>query len=129
MKKIFLLLFAAANLGACAQKQDEIINANEVRRIESVLASDDMRGRKAGTPYIDRAANFIADEFKKAGLQPLLGNNFLQQFSMLRPKLTSLKYEVNGVEADTKNLIVITSENELKLNENAGYEIKKISSG
>lgn len=129
MKKFFLLLFIAANLIACAQKQDEIINAKEVQRIESVLASDDMRGRRSGTPDIDKAANFIADEFKKAGLEPLQGNRFLQQFSMLRPKLNSLKYEVNGTDADTKNVIVITSEPDLKMNEKSGYEIQNISAG
>jgi Peptidase family M28 len=129
MKKFFLLLFVTVTIVACAQKQDEIINAQEVKRIESVLASDEMRGRRAGTPDIDRAADFIADEFKKAGLQPFQGNSFLQQFSMLRPKITSLKYEVNGVDANTKNVIVITSEPDLKVNEKSGYEIQKIVAG
>ena len=129
MKKFFLLLFITVTIVACAQKQDEIINAREVQRIESVLASDEMRGRKAGTPDIDRAAAFIEDEFKKAGLQPFQGNNFLQQFSMLRPKMTSLKYEINGVDADTKNVIVITSEPDLKVNEKSGYEVQRIAAG
>lgn len=129
MKKFFLLLFVAANLIACAQKQDDIINSKEVQRIESVLAADDMRGRRAGTPDIDKAANFIADEFKKAGLQPLEGNSFLQKFSMLRPKLISLKYEADGADADTKNVIVITSEPDLKVNEKSGYEIQTIAAG
>ena len=129
VRKFFLLLFVAANLIACAQKQDEIINAKEVQRIESVLASDDMRGRRAGTPDIDRAANFISDEFKKAGLEPLQGNSFLQQFSMLRPKLASLKYEANGADGNAKNVIVITSEADLKVNEKSGYEIQNIAAG
>lgn len=129
MKNFFLLLFTAASLVACAQKEDDIINAKEVQRIESVLAADDMRGRRAGSPDIDRAANFIADEFKKAGLETLQGNSFLQQFSMLHPKLTSLKYEANGVDADTKNVIVITSEADLKVNEKSGYEMQSIAAG
>jgi hypothetical protein len=127
MKKFLLLLFSAANLVAFAQKEDAIINAQQVQRIESVLASDDMRGRRAGTPDIDKAARFIADEFKKAGLQPLQGSSFLQPFSMLRPKLVSLKYEVNGTDADPKNVIVITGETELTVTEKSGYEIEKIS--
>ncbi len=52
-----------------AQKADEIINAKEVERIERVLASDEMKGRRVFTPEIDKAADFIAAEFKKAGLQ------------------------------------------------------------
>ena len=129
MRKVFLLFLVAANVIACAQKQDEVINAKQVQRIESVLASDDMRGRRAGTPDIDKAAGFIADEFKKAGLQPLQGSGFLQTFSMLRPRMTSLKYEANDADADTKNVIVITSETDLKVNEKSGYEIQQISSG
>jgi Zn-dependent M28 family amino/carboxypeptidase len=129
MKKTILLLFVAANFIARAQKEEEVISAKEVQRIESILASDDMRGRRSGTPDIDRAASFIADEFKKAGLQPLQGNTFLQSFSMLRPKMLSLKYEVEGADADTKNVIVITSETDLKINEKSGYQIESIAQG
>jgi hypothetical protein len=129
IKRFFLLLFIAANILACAQNTDAVINAKEVQRIETVLASDDMRGRRAGTPDIDRAADFIASEFKKAGLQPLQGNGFLQQFTMVRPKMTSLKFEVNGEDADIKNVVVITSEPDLKVNEKSGYEIQKITAG
>ena len=129
MRKIILLFFVAANIIACAQKEDEVINAKEVRRIESVLASDDMRGRRSGTPDIDRAASFIADEFTKAGLQPYQGNSFLQSFSMLRPKMTLLKYERDGTDTDTKNVIVVTSEADLKVNEKSGYQIETIAQG
>lgn len=126
ISKILLILFLAIQ---CKAQKADIITTKEVQRIESVLASDDMRGRRAGTPDIDRAASFIADEFKKAGLQPFQGNTFLQSFSMIRPKMTLLKYEANGVDADTKNIIVITSEAELKVTEKSGYEIQKISAG
>lgn len=129
MKKISLLLFVAAHIVACAQKQEDVIDVKEVLRIESALASDDMRGRKAGSPEIDKAANFIAGEFEKAGLQPLESNRFLQKFSLLRPVMTSLKYEVNGVDADAKNLIVITSLTDLKVTEKSGYGIEKIEAG
>jgi Zn-dependent M28 family amino/carboxypeptidase len=129
MRKTIVLFFVAANLIACAQKEEEAINTKEVQRIESVLASDDMRGRRSGTPDIDRAADFIADEFKKAGLQPYQGTSFLQPFWMQRPKMTSLKYEANGVDADTKNVIVITSEPDLKVNEKSGYRIENITGG
>src|SRR5690242_17710155 len=114
VSKVLLFFFVSVN---CMAQKGAFINPKEVERIESALSSDEMRGRKAGTPDIDRAANFIADEFRKAGLQPLQGNSFIQQFSILRPKLTLLKYEANGAEADTKNVIVITTEADLKVNE------------
>ena len=129
MKLTLLLLVLAATTTACAQKESNVINVKEVQRIESTLASDGMRGRRAGTPDIDKAANFIVDEFKKAGLQPFQGNSFLQQFTMLRPKLNSLKYEADGADADTRNVIVITSQPDLKVDEKSGYQIETIATG
>jgi hypothetical protein len=42
------------------------------------LASDDLEGRGVGTPGLDKAAQFIADHFRAAGLKPLpqLGGYF-----------------------------------------------------
>ncbi|HWJ89611.1 MAG TPA: M28 family peptidase, partial [Flavisolibacter sp.] len=125
MKKLFLFFSIAVTSAVFAQ--DAVINPAEVKRIESMLASDDMRGRRTGTPDIDRAAAFIADEFKKAGLQPLAGKSFLQEFTMVRPKLTSLKYEVGTGEIDPKNIILITSQPELKVDEKSAYEIQTIA--
>jgi hypothetical protein len=129
MKKFLLLFFVTATINACAQKQDEIINAKEVQRIESVLASNEMRGRKAGTPDIDRAAKFIADEFKKTGLQPVRENSFLQGFSMMRPQLTELKAEIDGKEISPKEIIVNTFDKEVKIDEKSGYQIQYIKAG
>ncbi len=48
----------------------------------SFLASEAMQGRGLGTPELDRAADYIANEFKKMGLQPSGDNNsFFQRWS------------------------------------------------
>lgn len=125
--KFLLLFFISTNIVACAQNSEEVFNANKALRIETVLASDAMRGRKAGTPDANRAADFIAAEFKKTGLQPLHGENFLQSFSMISPKMISLKYEADKTEVDKKNIIVITSQPELNVDERSGYEIRTIN--
>ncbi len=58
------------------------IEVEEVRRIISVLASDDMRGRRAATADAERAAAFLAHEFEAAGLEPLEGlQGYFQSFS------------------------------------------------
>jgi hypothetical protein len=108
---------------------NKVINVKEAERIESVLASDEMRGRRAGTPDIDRAAGFIADEFKKAGLQPLQGNSYLQEFFMVRPTLKELKVKLEGVDVDARNVMVFTSQPELSVDEKSGYEITHINAG
>jgi len=129
MKKVFLLFFVTANVVACAQKPDNVVSIQEVQRIESVLASNDMRGRRAGTPDIDKAAVFIADEFKKAGLQPLKANTFLQDFVMIRPKVVNVKAEIDKTEINPKDIIVNTFEKEIKIDEKSGYEIQYIKAG
>jgi hypothetical protein len=129
MKKVFLLFSIGISCIACAQKTVEVIKVKEVERVESALASDDMRGRKAGSPDIDRAAQFIAGEFKKIGLQPVNGDSYLQQFSMVRSSLKSVKGEIDGQELDVRNIIVITQEGELKLDEHSGYELQYVKTG
>src|SRR2546423_6723036 len=129
MKRIIVFLCLLSLDNSYAQTNNDVINAKEVLRIESTLASDDMRGRRAGTPDIDRAASFIADEFKKAGLQPLKGNSFIQEFSMIRPKFISVNGEINGQELDPKNIMVITSQPHLQIDEKSGYEYQNISAG
>ncbi len=129
MKRFFLFIIIAACNCCYAQKTNAIINAKEVERIEKVLASDEMQGRMTGTPGIDKAEQFIADEFKKAGIQPFKENNFLQSFVMVRPKQVSAKVEVDDVELDPKNVVVITTQVDVKANEKSGYEIKYINAG
>ena len=79
----------AAALASCVNPQAQefrppdpsSIDAGEVRRIISVLADDDMRGRRAFTEDAERAAAFLALEFEAAGLAPLGdAQDYLQRF-------------------------------------------------
>jgi hypothetical protein len=112
-----------------AQKTDNIINAKEVARIENVLAADEMRGRKTFSPEIDKAADFIADEFKKAGLQPWKDKSYLQEFQVSSPVQTSLTATINGETVDPKNIVVVTSQPDLTVDQNSGFEIRQIKAG
>ena len=121
------LLFLTAGTVA-AQSIDKIINPAEVERIERVLSSDSMEGRKTFTPAIDRAADFIAAEFKKNGLQYFPGlNGYRQEFSMIRAKLVSADGSFDGQALDPKNIAAVTTEAELTVNNNSGYEKVRIS--
>lgn len=125
---VFSLALMISICGA-AQKKAPVFKVTEVARIENFLASDEMRGRKAGSPEIDKAAAFIAGEFKKAGLMPFQGNSYLQQFVMIKPKLVEFKYKAEGLDVDAKNIVIITSSPELKVDENSGYETRYIKEG
>ena len=113
-----------------AQKAEEVIIAKEVDRIERILSADEMRGRKAFTPDADKAADFIADEFKKAGLQTIIGNNgFKQEFAMVRPKFISASGNLDGAALDPKEIIVVTCAPELKIDQSSGYEKAYVKAG
>jgi len=130
MKKFFIggLLITMTSF-LFAQKTDNIINAKEVARIENVLASHEMRGRKTFSPEIDKAADFIADEFKKAGLQPWKDKSYLQDFQVLSPVQTSITATINGETVDAKNVLVVTSQPDFTVDQNSGYEVRQIKAG
>ena len=135
MKQILLIFSLAASVVACAQapsgtpKGTAIINETQAQRIIGVLAADDMLGRRAGTPASDKAAAFIADEFKKAGLQPGANGSYLQTFTLVRPQQKSIKGEMDDVELEAKNIIAVTHEKDLKVNEKMGYLTETIKAG
>ena len=124
MKKIFLLLTTiSAVISLNAQVIDQVINAKEVERIEKILSADDMEGRRTFTPGIDKAASFLASEFTKTGLQ--FWNNatsYIQGFAMVRPKFVSVACSFDGVSVDSRDVMVVTSQTELKVNEKSGFE-------
>jgi hypothetical protein len=68
------------------------------------LTAKDMRGRGTGTPQLDRAAAYIAKEFRKAGLKPVVDGSYYQSFrvsvdSKLGEK-NALSYSVAGARTE-----------------------------
>ncbi len=131
MKQLIIIAaFIAGSILSFAQNIDRLINKEEVEKIEKILSADDMQGRKAGTPGNEKAAAFIAGEFKKTGLQTWNGSNsFLQHFSMVQPRLISQSGTLDQQNIDSKNMIVFTSQPGLTVTEQSGYEQKTIAPG
>lgn len=87
------------------------IDAGEVRRIISVLADDDMRGRRAFTEDAERAAAFLALEFEAAGLAPLENaQDYLQQFPVYSLRTESSRVVVDGVTLGANQVLVRAGE-------------------
>ena len=83
-KHILSIAFIIAALYSFGQDVDKLIKQDEVKRIITTLAADDMQGRRIFTPGIEKAAKFIEDEFRKIGLDPLPGNaGYRQQVTMV----------------------------------------------
>ncbi len=81
-----------------------------------------MQGRKSFSPGLERAADFIAGEFKAAGIKTLgQDDSFLQKFTMIKAKTLSSEGKVDGQDIDPKNIIALTSQEELNVNNQSGY--------
>lgn len=63
---------ARPDTGAASRKADVRPAADGAKAFAHLafLASDDLKGRKAGTPEYRRAAEYVAAEMRKAGLEP-----------------------------------------------------------
>jgi Zn-dependent M28 family amino/carboxypeptidase len=127
---LLMLVLLTGNTFSFCQNIDKIINAKEVERIERTLSSDEMQGRKAFTPGIDKAADFIASEFKKIGLlTENSSGSYLQNFSLVRPKFISASGVFDSNALEQKNIIAVTCLPELTINQSSGYEMAVIKPG
>src|SRR5215470_5116577 len=81
-KKIYLpILLAALTFAALAARHNvEEFDAQRYLAHIKFLASESLRGRATGSPELEKAAAYIAKQFKSDGLQPLDGKSYLQAF-------------------------------------------------
>lgn len=109
MKKTALLTFstvfalsAYAQQNPVAMKYAKLISAEDSKRHLSILASDAFEGRETGKPGAEKAANYIAAEFKKLGLQaPVKGSYFLN--IPLVTNTLKVSFSVNGQPASRED--------------------------
>ena len=129
MKKIIVSILTLCNIFiAQAQSINKIINATEVKRIEEVLASDDMQGRRTFTPGIDKASAFIEAEFKQAGLQTFNGAiNYRQEFFMYQATTTATKIIIDGKPIPDSVTASFSYQPGVALTEKSDVEIVTIS--
>lgn len=82
----------------------ETINADEMREILTVLASDAYEGRETGTAGNKKAAQYIADKFRSFGL-PQIGENYsyFQSVNFSKEGWNKLGLSIDGKKY--KNLI------------------------
>ena len=106
MKKTLLCSAAlVAALGACAQpnptavKYAKYITVDNAKKHLTIIAADDMEGRETGKPGADKAANYLAGEYKKLGLLPANNGSYF-----LDVPLTSSSFKVNSVSINAAAL-------------------------
>src|SRR5262249_17973680 len=83
MAGVGALALASALTAAVAQSQFSELSAARYLKDVTYLASDALKGRGNGTPELELAANYIAEQFKQAGLKPAGENGtYLQPFEV-----------------------------------------------
>ncbi len=109
MKKLVIsVLFSMLIFQLSAQKINKLIDASETARIEKALSSDEMEGRRAFTPSIDKAAAFIANEFANMGIPSFNGSgNYLQTFKIVRPARWPKDFGPEGDSLSLANVVAI----------------------
>jgi len=73
---IILAASAYAQQDPIAMKYAQIISPELGKQHLSIIASDAYEGRETGKPGADKAAHYIADEFKSLGLQPIVNGSY-----------------------------------------------------
>jgi hypothetical protein len=81
---VALLLSGCGNGQDSRMITDPEITVDDLRRHVYYLASEELKGREAGSPEEAVAANYIADHFEAFGLIPAGDNEYLQEFSFTR---------------------------------------------
>mgnify|MGYP000162125668 CR=1 FL=1 len=101
MKQLFVILLASIFIVSCKTNKETSVTISKLGKTKKVmpsffidsatvkkhlytLASDEMEGRKAGTPGIEKAAKYIENEFERIGLTTFEGlDSYRQTFNFI----------------------------------------------
>lgn len=117
--RVLLPLLATAALTSCAGPAPAPAAAGSATATEaaeraqawwahvSFLATDEMRGRETGSPEHRKAANYVADELARAGVQPAGSNGFLQPVTFRSRRIDESKSSLELVRRGKKTPVVL----------------------
>jgi hypothetical protein len=74
------------------------------------LASDDMRGREAGTPEHRKAAEYVAAQLRAAGVQPAGTDGFFQSVAFKTRRYVEAKSSLELVRGETREPVALGPE-------------------
>jgi hypothetical protein len=108
-KNLILLTLLGFATATCAQKNptavkySKIVSAELARKHLSIIASDEFEGRETGKPGAEKAAKYIANEFKALGLLPGVKGSYFLDVPIVEPSFT-----VNALTANGKSYTIGT---------------------
>jgi hypothetical protein len=125
MKRLFLAVVLAST--ACSRGAEPEISRSEVERIIETLASDEMEGRSAFGPTIERAADFIAGEFEAIGLEPVAGSEgYRQAFQVHGAQVAEATVTVDGTEVPDDHVAIALGAPAIDWDQSSGVSVIRI---
>ncbi|MEO8794753.1 MAG: M28 family peptidase [Daejeonella sp.] len=79
-----------------AQKFAKQITAKDAKKHLSILASDEYEGRETGKPGAEKAAKYIANQFKKLGLEAPVNGSYFQDIALVESSFEVKDFSING---------------------------------
>lgn len=98
-----------ATLTPGRKKALAVVSASELRRVVTFLADDKLGGRGTPSKGLDDAADFIAKEFEKAGLQPKGDDGFFQTTDFRGGKVRNVVGLLKGSDPKLANEFVMVT--------------------
>ncbi|MDF3078191.1 MAG: hypothetical protein K0S09_2080 [Sphingobacteriaceae bacterium] len=99
-KSIICLLVAAAVGSGCATKKAPYyakqISVDGATKHLTILASDEFEGRETGKPGAEKAAQYIANEFKNLGLEAPVNGSYFLEIPLVEPSFEVNSFSING---------------------------------
>jgi putative aminopeptidase FrvX len=129
MKKIiWSAVVLCSHFAIQAQSIDKIINVKKVTKVERILSADNMEGRRAFTPGIDKASSYIESEFKKIGLETFNGaKDYKQAFFMTESKRTAVSAQIDGNSLNPNDIVSFSYQPQFAFTDGGRMEVVKIN--
>lgn len=93
---ISLSLGTFAQIDPIASHYASKITVSSATKHLTILASDEFEGRDTGKPGGLKAAEYLANEFKKMGLIAPVNGSYFQEVPLVETKFEVEKFEING---------------------------------
>ena len=94
-------VLAAQGAPSLAQRIAARLRPNDLKADVSFLASDALQGRATPSPGLDMAAEYIAAQFRRAGLEPVGDDGYFQtaNYQYVKPDLQGLQFTLGTAKA------------------------------
>src|SRR5664279_567718 len=101
-------MLAAQGQLPLAQRIAARLRPNDLKADVSFLASDALQGRATPSPGLDLAAEYIAAQFRRAGLEPAGDDGYFQNanFQSVKANAEGLAFSLNAAQAAEGTLAI-----------------------